>query len=279
VDSILLLKSGVLCARGTYGELLNTAVFRSLVGQNELRPVPIKSPSSKHRLSPNHDPRSPSNVTPLTSVSERSSDEFVLLNWHGRGTAEEANNGKSPPMRSGSISGGISNDLRSVILTSPDPNTDQNANDFRAESVYGAAESEERDEIDMIAAGKIDSSVYSAYLAAVGWPLCVFILLSTFFMQASSSLYAFWLAYWVNDDENRISHVEFVLVSAAIVGGNILFACLRSVLFAWGGLRAARKMYEQLTASVFHTTLYFFETTSFGKIINRFAKVIYETDV
>lgn len=144
--------------------------------------------------------------------------------------------------------------------------------DFRAEAAYGAAHTEEREELDLITSGKINASVYATYFRSAGIALCVCVVICTALMQTTSSLYAFWLAYWVSH-ESHYTHAEFVTISAIIVAANLVCVCLRSVLFALGGLRAARRIYESLTESVFNTYLLFFETTSVGKIINRFAKV------
>jgi ABC-type multidrug transport system fused ATPase/permease subunit len=278
-DCILVLKSGVLCERGSYSDLMSTTVFKALIGQSETKMSACNngSPSSdKQKLSPAQGAGDDDYVD--------DSDEAVLASWDGKGqtTLSENNTVSFGGNRVRTESHGDTTiaDLRAVLLAAT-PQRGQGpseavVSDFRAVKAYGATNSEEREELDLITSGKIDRSVYSAYFRAAGIGLCVVVFISTACMQASSSLYAFWLAYYVNNhdrEENRITHAQFVGISAAIVGVNIVFACLRSVLFALGGLRAAERLYNQLTQSVFQTTLYFFETTSFGKIINRFAKV------
>ena len=74
------------------------------------------------------------------------------------------------------------------------------------------------------------------------------------------------------DHDEDLSDADFLLVSCIFVGCNVLFALLRSVLFAYGGLRAAENLYRRLTASTLHTYLYFFETQTLGRLLNRFGK-------
>lgn len=78
-----------------------------------------------------------------------------------------------------------------------------------------------------------------------GFPLTVSVVLVTMGMQAASNGMAYWLAYWVAH-ESSFSAKQFVIISSVIVAVNIVFALLRSFLFAWGGLRAARKLYVEL---------------------------------
>jgi ABC-type multidrug transport system fused ATPase/permease subunit len=74
------------------------------------------------------------------------------------------------------------------------------------------------------------------------------------------------------DHEDDISNTQFLQVSCAIVGLNVLFTLSRSFSFAYGGLQAARYLYHQLTKSTLNTFMHFFETQSLGRLLNRFGR-------
>lgn len=81
----------------------------------------------------------------------------------------------------------------------------------------------------------------------------------------------FFLCYRT-DHEEDISNYEFLVISCAIVGANVFFTLIRSFSFAYGGLRAARGLYRQLTSSTLRTYLHFFEVQSLGRLLNRFGR-------
>ena len=145
--------------------------------------------------------------------------------------------------------------------------------------------------------GKINSSVYRRYLSSVGPLLCSLVVLSTLLMQASSNVIgttqvthslttrqltydhaqAFWYAYW-SSREGSFSSAQFLAISGGLVAANVLFALLRSFLFAYCGLKAARVLYDGLMRSVFDADVSFFESMSMGKILNRFGRDSYCID-
>ncbi len=116
-----------------------------------------------------------------------------------------------------------------------------------------------------------------SYFQAPGMKLSILILIVTFFMQASANSIAFWYAYWAAHDENFTPH-QFILYSGILVTANVIFALLRSFLFAYGGMVAAKKIFLKLIQSVFDTNITFFESNSLGRIINRLGKDVYCID-
>ena len=81
-----------------------------------------------------------------------------------------------------------------------------------------------------------------------------------------------WLAYW-GSNQDRFSPAAFLCISGGLAGLNVFFAGLRSVLFAWAGLRAAERCYDGLAAHIMRSPLTFFENTSPGSLSNRMGKV------
>jgi ATP-binding cassette subfamily C (CFTR/MRP) protein 10 len=118
--------------------------------------------------------------------------------------------------------------------------------------------------------GYISSSVLWSYVQAEGVVLTMIFMLAMTGMQASTALYGIWLSYWA--EQSEMSSRRFILVSSIIIAAAISFTFVRAFLFAYCGLRAARRFYVSLTVSVVHTSLTFFEETAIGRIINRFAR-------
>lgn len=119
--------------------------------------------------------------------------------------------------------------------------------------------------------GYLHRRVYLSYFWAVGSLLTVLVVLTTLLMQGTSIGLSFWWAYWATHQED-FSRRDFVLVSSALVAVAVVAGFLRSVLFAQGGLNAARKLYDRLSVAVFHTNIHFFEVTPVGRLTNRFGK-------
>ena len=119
--------------------------------------------------------------------------------------------------------------------------------------------------------------VYMSYFEAPGMKLSILILIVTFFMQASANSIAFWYAYWAAHTADFTPN-QFIFYSGILVIANVVFALLRSFLFAYGGMVAAKKIFLDLIHSVFNTNINFFDSTSLGRIVNRLGKDIYCID-
>lgn len=119
--------------------------------------------------------------------------------------------------------------------------------------------------------------VYMSYFEAPGMKLSILILIVTFLMQASANSIAFWYAYWAAHTTDFTPN-QFIFYSGILVIANVVFALLRSFLFAYGGMVAAKKIFLDLIHSVFNTNINFFDSTSLGRIVNRLGKDIYCID-
>lgn len=164
----------------------------------------------------------------------------------------------------------------SDVILSVDSSTDRNDATISAPaedtSNSFTDEDAELEVLEYMESGKISSSVYLSYFKASGYIMSVLVLISTLLMQGSSTVMALWWSEWASNGSNYSTN-QFLYITFIIAGINILCALIRSFLFAYAGLRAADTMYTQLIDSVFRTTLHFFETTSLGRIVNRFGKV------
>lgn len=129
----------------------------------------------------------------------------------------------------------------------------------------------EADSIEVMASGRIALPVYLSYFKAASPALCALVLLATLMMQASADGASIWYAYWAAHAA-EISDRQFLVLTGSIAAANVAAALLRSFLFAYGGLRAARWFYASLTTAVLSTSLAFFEQTSTGRVLNRFGR-------
>lgn len=118
--------------------------------------------------------------------------------------------------------------------------------------------------------GTVRWRVYRYYVMSAGRLLSFCTVASLLAMQLSSNAMSLWLSAW-SAHTDRYTPSQFLAVSGAIAGANAGFTILRSFLFAWGGLRAARRLHDRLLASVLHAAMAFFEANPVGRILNRFA--------
>ncbi|XP_038072640.1 multidrug resistance-associated protein 7-like [Patiria miniata] len=163
--------------------------------------------------------------------------------------------------------------------------------------------------------GVVKLKVYKTYWNAVGCLLASSVLIAMFLMQVSRNMSDWWLSYWIshshsygtissnssagddlqegNDRDQNIAvevpysrmnvtssdNLTFYLgIYSGIVGANSVLTLLRAFLFAYGGLRAAKKVHKKLLASIFKAPVSFFDKTPVGRIINRFSSDVYAID-
>ena len=134
--------------------------------------------------------------------------------------------------------------------------------------------------------GVVKFRMYKFYANAVGRLLCPLIFLSLLLMEGSKNLTDIWLAKWVSNEtnsRNRSYHfgndsdgnhtndeVDYYLtVYSGIAGANSFFAIIRSFLFAYGGICAAKTVHKKLLASIIKGKFIFFDSTPAGRILNR----------
>ncbi|XP_054675056.1 ATP-binding cassette sub-family C member 10 isoform X1 [Grus americana] len=70
----------------------------------------------------------------------------------------------------------------------------------------------------------------------------------------------------------------YLIVYGSIAGANSLFTILRAFLFAYGTIRAATVIHNQLLQRALKATVTFFDTTPTGRILNRFSSDLYCVD-
>ncbi|NXT85057.1 MRP6 protein, partial [Zapornia atra] len=123
--------------------------------------------------------------------------------------------------------------------------------------------------------GRVNTSMYAAYLKAMGWLLCVYTLLLFTCQQALSFSRGYWLSLWTDDPvlNGTQQHTGLrvgVFAALGVVQALVRFACTAAVLL--GGVLASHELFLQLLRNVARSPMTFFEQTHIGNLLNRFSR-------
>ncbi|KFV16236.1 Multidrug resistance-associated protein 1, partial [Tauraco erythrolophus] len=123
--------------------------------------------------------------------------------------------------------------------------------------------------------GRVNTSIYAAYLKATGLPLCVYIILLFTCQQALSFSRGYWLSMWTDDPVHNGTqqHTELrvgVFGVLGVIQALGRFASIAAVLL--GGVLASHKLFLQLLRNVARSPMVFFEETPIGNLTNRFSR-------
>ncbi|KAJ3683780.1 hypothetical protein LUZ60_014007 [Juncus effusus] len=164
-----------------------------------------------------------------------------------------------------------SNSVRNEIIHE---NTAENENELCTIT----QESEENLETEVRKEGRVEFGVYKIYAFFAGWPIVIIIIISAILMQASRNGNDLWLSYWV-DTSTGSTHIQFYLVVLSVFGLiNSVFTLLRAFSFAYGGLKAAIKVHENLLHNLVNAPVSFFDKNPSGRVLNRLSSDLYTVD-
>jgi ABC-type multidrug transport system fused ATPase/permease subunit len=131
------------------------------------------------------------------------------------------------------------------------------------------------------ARGAVSISVYRTYAESCGVFSVVVYLVVLLISQATSVIQTFWLANWSKDNDVQESGPNgpewTVSWRIGIYGLLGLLFCITSfvqTVYAWVfcGIRSARILHQEMLANVVRLPQSWFDTTSMGRVLNRFAK-------
>lgn len=125
--------------------------------------------------------------------------------------------------------------------------------------------------------GHVKWGVVSYYINSTGRLLSAAILTCLLGMQLSTNAFTYWLSLWSSHTDEYTPN-DFLVISGTIATLNSAFTLTRSFLFAYGGLRAARLLHDQLLRAVLGASICFFDAHPVGRILNRFAQDTYTID-
>ncbi|NXG80702.1 MRP1 protein, partial [Baryphthengus martii] len=123
--------------------------------------------------------------------------------------------------------------------------------------------------------GRVNTSIYMAYLKATGLPLCACIIVSFTCQQAVSFSRGYWLSMWTDDPAHNGTqqHTELrvgVFGALGVIQALGRFGSTAAVLL--GGVVASHKLFVQLLRNVARSPMVFFEQTPIGNLLNRFSR-------
>lgn len=83
----------------------------------------------------------------------------------------------------------------------------------------------------------------------------------------------------LNDIETvQANRIKYVYIYALLIVAALYLVFQRALTLYIFCLKASRRIHEQLLQSVMHASMYFFNTNSSGRIINRFSRDLYDID-
>eukprot|EP00026_Physarum_polycephalum_P000464 Phypoly_transcript_00465.p1 GENE.Phypoly_transcript_00465~~Phypoly_transcript_00465.p1 ORF type:complete len:1411 (+),score=128.73 Phypoly_transcript_00465:182-4414(+) len=128
------------------------------------------------------------------------------------------------------------------------------------------------------AVGSVSWHVYKKYFKAVGGYSLVALIVFFYFLESMSKVAAdWWLSYWTSQTSKIVEHRYLAIYVLFGVGG-IVVTLSRALLLAYGGLRSAKTLHDDMLYKVAHAPVQFFDTTPLGRVVNRFSKDQYTID-
>ncbi|KAL3102262.1 hypothetical protein niasHS_003671 [Heterodera schachtii] len=138
--------------------------------------------------------------------------------------------------------------------------------------------------IEKVETGRVKPVIYLRYFQAMGFSLSILFLLGLTLSTAASMSRNLWLSAWSNDQSptgvNGSQPVSVRLGVYAAIGFlevAVLFFGMTALLF--GGVSASRNLHAPLLRAIFRAPMFFFDTTPFGRILNRIGKDIETIDI
>ncbi|GMF30484.1 unnamed protein product [Phytophthora lilii] len=133
--------------------------------------------------------------------------------------------------------------------------------------------------------GRVSNHVFEAYYCAVGGlPIVSAILLSQMLWQVLKISSDFWLSSWSNDastlDRNSAStntvYRLSVYASLGLLAALMVFG--RTVIVTVYGIRAAKNLFDQMTYSLMHAPMRFFDANPIGRVLTRYGADVAAVD-
>ena len=90
--------------------------------------------------------------------------------------------------------------------------------------------------------------------------------LATWTTSANQDIEVFGIAFPSQLDGNQ---TPYLLVYCGLVAFMLMFLTARSQWATYGGIRACRRVFENMTHKVLHAPMSYFDTTPLGRVLNR----------
>ncbi|KAL0415431.1 UNVERIFIED_CONTAM: ABC transporter C family member 13, partial [Sesamum latifolium] len=146
------------------------------------------------------------------------------------------------------------------------------------ESIGTSSEGQDIVEVEARKEGRVESTKLCCILC---WFITVVTCLSAILMQASRNGNDLWLSFWVDttgSSESKYSTTFYLVILSIFCVVNSSLTLMRAFLFAFGGLRAAKRVHDQLLHNLIDAPVSFFDQTPTGRILNRLSSDLYTID-
>ncbi|KAF0714951.1 Aste57867_3629 [Aphanomyces stellatus] len=143
-----------------------------------------------------------------------------------------------------------------------------NENDTRGKLVVA----EERE------SGRVSQEVFLAYFNAVGgWTTVLTIMAIQCLWQGLQVASDLWLSAWTStgatlttDEFQAHAQLNISVYSALAIGSSVMIL-FRVLIVSFAGLRASKKLFDEMTKALLGAPMQLFDTTPVGRILNRFS--------
>ncbi|KAF9361073.1 hypothetical protein BGX26_006161 [Mortierella sp. AD094] len=150
-------------------------------------------------------------------------------------------------------------------------------------------ELEELDEVDeeVVAKGNVGWPVYKYYLSSIGTASVIFISIVLAIYVGIKVGIQLWQGCWGNANDNVAAgsaqeHSEKYWITtyfAWVISGTLMQALVSSIFLIYLARRASMKLHSAMLTPLVRSPMSFFDVTSSGKIVNRFAHDITAIDI
>ena len=123
--------------------------------------------------------------------------------------------------------------------------------------------------------GSVKWAVVIDYFKAGGGLVKFLPMLLFFVLEKGFALFrSLWLAYWSSNTFTDLTPLDYVLTFSVISVTGVVFSFIANLYTTHLGLRAGKKLHENMINKIVYAPMSFFDSTPLGRIQNRFSSFL-----